>query len=94
MNMIPALPFRAEPWVEDENFNDAFAWMEEWHNPTASERRGSLLAAAGGRWQQQSRQGQSLANALRNGVDLRPRGEHAHDAHNPAQRGEQEKQSE
>ena len=47
MNMIPALPFRAEPWVEDENFNDAFAWMEEWHNPTASERRGSLLAAAG-----------------------------------------------
>ena len=35
MNMIPALPFRAEPWVEDENFNDAFAWMEEWHNLTA-----------------------------------------------------------
>ena len=64
MNMIPALPFRAEPWVEDENFNDAFAWMEEWHNPTASERRGSLLAAAGVRWQQQSRQGQSLANLL------------------------------
>jgi hypothetical protein len=46
MNMIPALPFRAEPWVEDENFNDAFAWMEEWHNPTTSEHRGSLLAAA------------------------------------------------
>jgi len=35
-NTIPTLPFQAELWVEDENFNDAFALMQEWRNPTVT----------------------------------------------------------
>jgi hypothetical protein len=35
INTIPALPFRAEPWDEVENFNDAFALMKKRRNPTA-----------------------------------------------------------
>ena len=33
---IPTLPFQAELWVEDENFDDATSLMAEWHNPTAT----------------------------------------------------------
>ena len=33
-------------------------------------------------------------HALRDGVDLRPRGKHVHDAHAPAERGENQEQSE
>ena len=33
---IPTLPFQAELWVEDENFNTAASLIGEWHNPTAT----------------------------------------------------------
>ena len=36
----------------------------------------------------------SRDHALRDGVDLRPRGEHTHDAHAPADGRENEEQSE
>ena len=41
-NTIPTLPFQAELWVQDENFNDAFALMQEWLTPTAT---GALYVA-------------------------------------------------